>query len=642
MITSLKITNFKSICNETELDLSLLTIFAGENSSGKSALIQTILLIAQTLSSQIPSSSVILNGSFVKLGRFDELKSHDGLSDKISIKFTSKFNDDDQGSEFYTSENDLYYDSNSRHIKQIECSFSFDAGSQASRDNLLQFETMLYESRLSCVYRDDNDDEKVSFISIRRPSNFDEKEKFLDKENELNLNEQYNFFYDVDMDEYSLNEIKKLFPSAEQFRCRLQHFLPLRLFSKINVISEIANSITKILIDGGCLSLKYFPTTEKNFLLPKKVIDILHEILGEIIDFDAIFFEINKQSEKNNPQSMNFTLWSFVKIFYELSDDKRRKIQESARQYENLYERIYRAIIESTIQEESTTKIIYLPLPFMIGTPTYFLISMFRQAIQYLGSLRETPKPIYPFATGAESNIGLCGENTASVLELYKNKTILYIPSAHFSDGFYSNATPVKATLQTAVNDWLQYLQIASSVKIQDQGKLGYEVKVKIPQSDGLHHLTHVGVGVSQVLPILVMCLLARQKKILLLEQPELHLHPKVQTLLGDFFISLALCHKQCIVETHSEYIIDRLRLRIAESQKSLLQNLTKIYFVEKLQGNSVFKEVKINEYGAIVDWPDDFFDQSQKEAEQILITAAKKRIEKRRMRDEWLCESHC
>ena len=89
----------------------------------------------------------------------------------------------------------------------------------------------------------------------------------------------------------------------------------------------------------------------------------------------------------------------------------------------------------------------------------------------------------------------------------------------------------------------------------------------------------------------------------------------------------MALCDKQCIVETHSEYFIDRLRFRIAASSpESELNNLAKIYFVEKPAQNSSFREVAINEYGAIPDWPEGFFDQSQEQAEEILRAAAKKR----------------
>jgi predicted ATPase len=100
---------------------------------------------------------------------------------------------------------------------------------------------------------------------------------------------------------------------------------------------------------------------------------------------------------------------------------------------------------------------------------------------------------------------------------------------------------------------------------------------------------------------------------------------------LGDFFLSMALCNKQCIVETHSEYFIDRLRFRIAAaSSEKELNSQAKIYFVEKPSQSSSFREVVINEYGAISDWPEGFFDQSQQQAEAILNAAlAKKRAKK-------------
>ena len=158
---------------------------------------------------------------------------------------------------------------------------------------------------------------------------------------------------------------------------------------------------------------------------------------------------------------------------------------------------------------------------------------------------------------------------------------------------------------------------------------------MKLSNSDSMHDLTHVGVGVSQVLPILVMCLLADADSTLVFEQPELHLHPKVQTMLGDFFLSMVLCNKQCIVETHSEYFIDRLRFRIAAAPpEKELNSLAKIYFVEKPSQSSAFREVVINEYGAISDWPEGFFDQSQQQAEEILRAAAMKHKASRRSED--------
>ena len=245
--------------------------------------------------------------------------------------------------------------------------------------------------------------------------------------------------------------------------------------------------------------------------------------------------------------------------------------------------------------------------------------------------MRDAPKPLYPLAPAADPHdVGLRGEHTASILELHKNKKISYIPSANFKGPGIDRKT-VTRTLGAAVTDWLQYLGVANSVRSRDRGKLGHELKVGLSNSDSTYDLTHVGVGVSQVLPILLMCLLADTDSTLVFEQPELHLHPRVQTLLGDFFLSIVLCSKQCIVETHSEYFIDRIRFRIAASApESELNSNAKIYFVEKPSRASSFREVVINEYGAISDWPEGFFDQSQQQAEAIITAAlAKKRAQR-------------
>ena len=130
------------------------------------------------------------------------------------------------------------------------------------------------------------------------------------------------------------------------------------------------------------------------------------------------------------------------------------------------------------------------------------------------------------------------------------------------------------------------------------------------------------------------MCLLAEPDTTLIIEQPELHLHPKVQTLLGDFFLSMAILGKQCIIETHSEYIINRLRFRAAGAQAETISSLMKMYFVEKKGENSVFRPVDVNKYGAIKDWPEGFFDQSQRAAEEILRAGLeKKKVDKQKVK---------
>ena len=189
-----------------------------------------------------------------------------------------------------------------------------------------------------------------------------------------------------------------------------------------------------------------------------------------------------------------------------------------------------------------------------------------------------------------------------------------------------SGSNSEEIPLGEAVARWLVHMDLVDEVKTSDRGKFGTELTLHLPDIDRTLDLTNVGVGVSQVLPSVVMGLLSPPGSTLLMEQPELHLHPKVQAILGDFLIGLARNGRQCIVETHSEYLVNRLRRRIAEAPGDSVQKLIQIYFVERIGGRSVFRAVEPNDYGAIPDWPKGFFDQGPDEAQLIIQAAAKKR----------------
>lgn len=138
--------------------------------------------------------------------------------------------------------------------------------------------------------------------------------------------------------------------------------------------------------------------------------------------------------------------------------------------------------------------------------------------------------------------------------------------------------------------------------------------------------LASVGIGVSQVLPILVMGLVSSPHTLLLIEQPELHLHPRIQARLGDFFLGLAACQKQCLIETHGENLINQLRYHIVRSGGQEHSNCT-IYFVQQdEQGATTFVPVAISPRGNILNWPDGFFDESFLQQDLITEESLKQR----------------
>ncbi len=122
--------------------------------------------------------------------------------------------------------------------------------------------------------------------------------------------------------------------------------------------------------------------------------------------------------------------------------------------------------------------------------------------------------------------------------------------------------------------------------------------------------ISQVGFGVSQIFPIILEGLQMPLGNTLLLEQPEIHLHPNLQMQIADYFISLALSGKRVIIETHSDHIINRLVRRIVEDNDHGLNKLIGIYFVEPSENGSTLKEVILNDTKGIDNWPSGFFDQ--------------------------------
>lgn len=606
MITKWKLFNFKSIRNETELEFGPLTIFAGSNSSGKSTVLQSMLLISQTLASRIGSRSVILNGPLTKLGQFDDIKSFGSEARQILI-----------GWEVQPKSSPVRY-MGPRTPRQVNCEISFEAEASGPQRDLLQLQPRLFGYDLRCVNRKENIDiqnrmtVRVAQITPEQP----EKVRRLEVQEPESDILKSSLDYEVELDESSIKELQRNLASAEPVGCNFRHFIPYRLSVRYDQAEKIATQFAselpryfnyftiKAALDeqpDNQEFLEYINRfTDLDVEWSERVLDVISRFIKE--KQNELTQALSKRSKRNLDQITRF--------FFESS---KSDLPEAGKQ-----------ALLSQIPKEY--KLDSINLPENISAANRYIETLFTSAMKYLGPLRDEPKSLYPLTTSVDpTDVGLRGELTAAVYDLHKERPIRYIPTEQFKNASVIQE-PLLRTLESAAQDWLVYMGVAESVQTIDKGKLGHELKVTTSASDAPQDLTHVGVGVSQVLPILVMCLLAEVDTTLIIEQPELHLHPKVQTLLADFFLSMAMLGKQCIIETHSEYIINRLRFRAAAAQDETISSLMKIYFVEKKEGASVFRDVVVNKYGAITDWPEGFFDQSQSEAEEILRAATMKR----------------
>lgn len=163
---------------------------------------------------------------------------------------------------------------------------------------------------------------------------------------------------------------------------------------------------------------------------------------------------------------------------------------------------------------------------------------------------------------------------------------------------------PVIKDVEAAANGLLTGLETSEADRIRELVLVDQRTNTVVTHRD-------VGIGISQVLPVLVMAY-GSQGKLLAMEQPEIHLHPALQAELGDVFIEAALGSRQntFILETHSEHLILRLMRRIREGKIS--PDDVGVVFVEPLERGSRFIELRIDEEGDFIDeWPGGFFEES-------------------------------
>lgn len=238
-------------------------------------------------------------------------------------------------------------------------------------------------------------------------------------------------------------------------------------------------------------------------------------------------------------------------------------------------------------------------------------IEDFGLRIRYLGPLREEPRVVQ----GAWDErvhslpVGIRGELTAEILTSQKDREI------SFRD--WDGADRVMA-LPDAAALWCDYFGIGDKIEVLDLGKLGRGVEVRV---DGVNRdLTMIGVGASQLLPILVASLAASPGSTVLIEQPELHLHPTVQSRLADFFL-FAKPDVRFIVETHSEYLITRIRRRIAE-ERSRPEEVD-VMFAERISGATNVRSLALSDGGDFDEWPEGFFDSQEIDTRYIIRAVA-------------------
>jgi len=249
------------------------------------------------------------------------------------------------------------------------------------------------------------------------------------------------------------------------------------------------------------------------------------------------------------------------------------------------------------------------PMVFMVGE----IVASELRRLFYLGPLREYPQRSYVISGQAPSDVGVRGERSAEVL------------------WFASRTKRQRQRMLENINRWVKEFGIAKEVRLQRLGKSNqYQVLFVDAATNLPVNIADVGFGASRLLPIIVQGFYAPPGSVLLIEQPEIHLHPKAQATLGDLLMEVVKGgDRQIIVETHSEHLLARIQRRIAEQKFSHEQ--VAIYYFEPTPDGTKIHRIELDEYGQLAEpIPEGFFEEGWREAlAQIVAIGKRKEAEK-------------
>lgn len=207
--------------------------------------------------------------------------------------------------------------------------------------------------------------------------------------------------------------------------------------------------------------------------------------------------------------------------------------------------------------------------------------------INYIGPIREKAHRYYDYAIGSYDYVGSMGEHAVQMMA----------------------ANP---GLEEETQTYLQKLDLADALHISKEEKrriVELELKTKI--AEGVF-LSELGCGTSQILPILVQSLYSKDESMTIIEQPEVHLHPKAEAELAELFIQIANKKKRFLIETHSDYFVERIRMGIMrgkEEEDGISNEDVAIYYMEQDEKKkcSIVAKIEINEMGQYSKLPEGY-----------------------------------
>jgi len=218
--------------------------------------------------------------------------------------------------------------------------------------------------------------------------------------------------------------------------------------------------------------------------------------------------------------------------------------------------------------------------------------------IHHIGPSRDEPSRTYTATGASPSEVGKWGEGSVNILLLEKD-------------------------IRENVREWLKNFEISLDFDLEElSGKTGgstntYKIMLRDPNTKTDVNLVDVGFGASQILPIIVEGFNAPKNALLMIEEPEIHLHPRAQGTMGDLLVDIAKFNeKKLIVETHCDLLIRRVCKNILQGNIDHTDVI--IYYFEPTESGTEVKTITINKNGQFENFPDGFFEESFEEAMEM------------------------
>jgi predicted ATPase len=683
-LTEWHLKNFKS-AKDARVKLSPLTIFVGKNSSGKSTLLQSILLMAQNASDPLGKGKssrgfIDLNGGLISLGRFTDTKMA-GTDDEDSFEVGGKFEyvyskaieaqiDEPSIDSDAKKEVPKYRFESPKFNYEWNCSFSQDLNETDSYVlNVDSFATLGVNNKIVQSIESKLKKDPSEYLDPL-PLNFDEAQLAISSR-------EYDGYLEEDSNDAIFAKLKTFYDlRLSRINPKSTKFTPVVTFpvapkqldlisTKFNVGLPISGQVETGVLEAYLLGqnkylqddlFRYFQFSSRRISRDgKKQISYSSSKEASTEYIESALEEIEIFGEGDElPISLSIDLSEVIEILSAEKDAspdfaRAKGFQMSSEMVSELVNSWWKETSATLIQKAdkvglSSKKIMIDAVEMCnVGKSSFansFMgtrrsefdfpiqqgakeLEIFLRSISYIFPLREEPRDIYPRSITKRNQqmpVGVKGELLAQLI--YENEAGVFpLPrSIQFLDSVSENRLnqPVPSRFKDAMDAWLQELEISNG-KLESNLEQHYGYRLTL----GGRPLRSWGFGVSQVLPIIALCLLAPPNTLVVLKEPELHLNPSLQRALADFFVVMVQSGRQILVETHSEYLITRLRL-LSAKDKEVRKLFSLVFTHQEMDSqsgllNSKYESVFPDSKGQLPDWPDGFFDQIPQDIQELL-----------------------